>query len=634
MKEYKKQTGFSIVELLVAIAFISVIVVTISTISNFNNKVLKINEERTQTLLYGIEAAEAVKLLDWDDLIANDYYLELNANQWELLPGSELIDNRYTRTITIEDVYRENISNGHAYDQIVSSGGNIDPDTKKVIVTIDWESKSGLDKQEILEFYLHRWESDRWSQSDWAGGAGQETWADATRFSAKTSGMDISMEGVVTLKSGFLDWNNGTTTDAYNISGGSTVQDIYQVGDYAYMVTNNYSSGSEFYVFDVSDIYDVQLLDNMNISASVTGVKVDGDYAFLSSKSDNRELQVIDISNPYDIDRVAEYNISGNRNGRDVAVDGTEVYIVRRDDLSSFSILDPEDPQFLDIIDIDDYAIAMHLSEDYIFVVTEEDDKELQVFDITNPANLDQIGEYDLPGDLDATDIYVQGNRAYIGVENNPSGDELFILDISDPQTPSFLGGYEISSTIYSVSIIGPYAIIGTGDSNEELLVLDVSFPATINKAGGFDLDGFLYASQSNCSVVYGASSNTNQELLLFSTEDLDCGYSNTGNLVSSTYDTGDDQLVYNWISWSGTQPLDTTIRFQIATSNNPAGPWNFVGPDGSNSTYYDNASHNFINYSHHQNQRYLRYKVFLDTSSDLQVPVLEEVNISYSIYP
>lgn len=226
MKEYKKQSGFSIIELLVAIAFVSVIIVTISTILNFNNKVLKINEERTQTLFYVIEAAEAVKLLDWGDLVAGDYYLQLNADQWELLPGNQLIDGKYTRTISVEDVYRENSSNGHAYGEIVSSAGSLDPDTKKVVVTIDWESKSSLDKQEVLEFYLHRWNSNRWSQSDWIGGEGQETWADATRFFSKTSGMDISMEGLVTLQSGFLDWNNGTTTDSYNIPGGSTVQDI------------------------------------------------------------------------------------------------------------------------------------------------------------------------------------------------------------------------------------------------------------------------------------------------------------------------------------------------------------------------------------------------------------------------
>ena len=62
-------------------------------------------------------------------------------------------------------------------------------------------------------------------------------------------------------------------------------------------------------------------------------------------------------------------------------------------------------------------------------------------------------------------------------------------------------------------------------------------------------------------------------------------------------------------------------------------GPWTYLGPDGTSSTYYSVAASEFINYNSHQNQRYFRYKLYLDNAAELQVPILEELTISYSIY-
>ena len=118
------------------------------------------------------------------------------------------------------------------------------------------------------------------------------------------------------------------------------------------------------------------------------------------------------------------------------------------------------------------------------------------------------------------------------------------------------------------------------------------------------------------------------------STRESDCGYADSGVLESSTFDTGSDEVVYNWIAWDGAEPADTDIRFQIGTSNSISGPWGFVGPDGTGATYYTNASQEFINYTYHENQRYIRYKLFLSSQAGWQVPILEAINISYSTYP
>lgn len=634
MLNFKQQRGFSLMELLIVIAFVSTMTTLIISVSVSNNKLKYINEERTQVLFYSTEALEAIKLMDWNDLDSGDYSIELAGNIWVLNVSSQILDNKYTRTISIEDVYRLNSSNGHSYGEIVSSAGYLDPDTKKVLVTIDWASRAGIDRTEIFQTYIHRWKAERWIQTDWSGGEGQINWFDATQFDTKDLGTEIGIAGVVTLQSGYIDWNDATTTSNFDTAGNFDENDVYEKDGLAYLVTENNAYGSEFYILDVGDIYAPVELSSLDIGAAVNSVAVSGNYAYLATDHDSRELVTIDVSDPYNPNIVDYYNISGNSNAFDVVVNSTELYLARGDDLYSFSLLDPADPSYLDSIDVDENAIALFLSEDNVYVATEEDHAELRIIDVTNPANLDQIGEYNLPGSLKGTDVFVLGNTAYISTQNNGGGPEFFMLDISDPSDPVYIGDYNFNETIHSFTVVGPYALVGTNFLNAELTVIDVSVPASPSEVSSFDLAGYVLGMSANCSVIYAATSSNIGEFFIISTEVVDCGYADSGTLTSSIFDTGSDEVVYNWVAFTGSQPIDTDIRFQIATSDNPSGPWTFLGPDGTVSAYYSDSAQDFINYNVHLNQRYLRYKLFLNTDASWEVPILEEVTISYSTYP
>lgn len=627
----RSSQGFSLIELLVVISFLAVMILMILNISYFNNRLRKINEEQIQAMFYATEAMEISQLISWDNLALGDYHPVVQGDTWALAAGSELIDNKYNRTISIDIAERASSTNGHVYGPL-SEGAFVDPDTKKITVIIDWLSKTGLNKQEVLETYYHRWQANRWIQNDWIGGAGQENWASENMFYNSDAGIDVSVDGIATLLSGFLDWNNGTTTDTYGISGSTQINAVYQDGDTVYMVREDYSSGDELLIFDVSDIYNVNLMDSYDVGSSITSVVEKDGFAYMSGRS--TEFIILDVSDPYNISFADSYNIDGSSDALDVVVDETEAYILRDYKLYSFDISDPYNLQApLDEFDIDDDARRMFLSEDYIYVAAYDGNRELQIFDITNPVNLAAAGVYDLSNTQDGTDIYVKGSRAYMSVANNTSGGELFVFDVADPYNPLLLGSYEAGSTIYAITVIGPYAILGLNNSSEELRVVDISFPATINKAAGFDLDGYIYSLVANCSNIYAGTSNMSQEMLVFSTEETNCGYANAGVLESSTFDTGSDSVVYNWISWTGSAPANTSIKFQIATATDIAGPWNFAGPDGTGSSYYMTASAELINYNYHLNQRYLRYKAYLGSQASLQAPILEDVTISYSAY-
>lgn len=628
----KNKNGFSLVELLVAISFVSVIITAILTMNSFNASLWKANEDKTKAYFYASESLEAMKLISWSSLNNGDYHLVLQNNAWTLVSGEETLENKYTRNINISSVQREFNINGHVYGDIVASGF-ADPDSKKIIVTISWPDKKGNIKTLSLDNYLSRWQAERFTQTDWSGGSGQDTWSDATKFYNKTSGLENNIEGISTLVSGFLDWNNATPTSTFSLSSTYDANDIYVNGNYAYMVTENNSSGSELYILNIADPKNPSQISSLNISSAVTAVVVQDNYAYLATRGDSTELRVVNVSNINNPSIVATINLSGNSDALDVGVNNTKLYAVQGNTLHAFDISTPTSPQALDTIDLNGLGKKLFISANNIFVATQNTNQELQIIDGTNSANLQNIGGADLPGSLSGTDVFVLGSRAYISTDNNGSGaggGEFFVYDISNFSLPISLGYYDVGAKVYAFNVVGPYAILATNLSNQELKIVDVSFPATISSVTSFDLSGYILGLSANCSFIYAASASNNEELIIISTGVTDC-YATSGQLESSTFDTGATNVTYNWLAWSGSQPVNTTIRFQLATSNNSNGPWNYVGPDGSSSSYYTTAAKEFINYNNHLNQRYFRYKLFLNSQSDFQAPALEEFILSYS---
>ncbi|MBI4993446.1 hypothetical protein HZC33_00595 [Candidatus Wolfebacteria bacterium] len=108
---------------------------------------------------------------------------------------------------------------------------------------------------------------------------------------------------------------------------------------------------------------------------------------------------------------------------------------------------------------------------------------------------------------------------------------------------------------------------------------------------------------------------------------------STSGYLISSVFDSFGSSAI-NSIIWQGTQPSGTAVRFQLASSNSSNGPWNYMGPDGSSTTYYSaNPGVSMaINTANHNNQRYFRYKVILySDASQTLTPTITNIIINWS---
>lgn len=107
--------------------------------------------------------------------------------------------------------------------------------------------------------------------------------------------------------------------------------------------------------------------------------------------------------------------------------------------------------------------------------------------------------------------------------------------------------------------------------------------------------------------------------------------YNLSGSLISSSFDTGSASN-FQELRWEPiNQPAETgvdSVKFQIATNNDNL-TWEFLGPDGTSSSYYISGNQNI--HPIHSGNRYLRYKVFMETANTLFTPTINDIGFTFT---
>lgn len=157
-KYLEKNKGIGLVEILIVTAVLGVGLLAVISFLIYSRGVtfqVARTVEATSIAEEGIEAVRVMRDDGWTTNIATldagtpaTYYPVVSADKWTLTttdPGP--INNLYTRTVVVEQVGRDGA------DEILSSGGTIDPNTKKVTATVTW-TENGRNKQVQLVAYI------------------------------------------------------------------------------------------------------------------------------------------------------------------------------------------------------------------------------------------------------------------------------------------------------------------------------------------------------------------------------------------------------------------------------------------------------------------------------------------------
>jgi hypothetical protein len=109
-------------------------------------------------------------------------------------------------------------------------------------------------------------------------------------------------------------------------------------------------------------------------------------------------------------------------------------------------------------------------------------------------------------------------------------------------------------------------------------------------------------------------------------------GYAASGTFVSSPKDSnpaGGSTPIWSTFSWNATTPANTSLQFQLAGSNNPNGPFNFVGPDGTAGTFFTTSPVQLS--PQFYNLRFLEYKAFFATTNGAVTPTLNDATACFN---
>ncbi len=119
----------------------------------------------------------------------------------------------------------------------------------------------------------------------------------------------------------------------------------------------------------------------------------------------------------------------------------------------------------------------------YMYMATDELDKELRVFDVTNPLSIVEVtsANQNLPGEQNGMSLFSVGYKLYFGRQSTPSGPDFYVYDTSNPNTGlTLLGSVDIGTGVLAIRVAGKFAFIATPRVNREFQVWNIENPSNI----------------------------------------------------------------------------------------------------------------------------------------------------------
>lgn len=152
-------SGMSLVEVIVGAAIISTALIAIVGVFGGLSKLSYRNTARIQAAMLAEEGVEALKTMrdaGWTSKISplntsgTTYRLFWTGSAWtSTTTSSALIDNMFDRTFVVTPVNRDVSFN------VVSSGGSVDTNSRKIVVTVSWLDDNATTSKSLEDYIFN-----------------------------------------------------------------------------------------------------------------------------------------------------------------------------------------------------------------------------------------------------------------------------------------------------------------------------------------------------------------------------------------------------------------------------------------------------------------------------------------------
>ena len=148
----KRHNGFSLIEVVIGVTIISLSLFGLITalLSMSSLEVRSLRQTQSAYLLEeGLEAIRFLRNNDWETIanleVGADYWLIFSNDIWTISQTENQINNLFDRRLNIEAVYRDS-------DFKIQETGTLDPDTKKITITVSWPHRGATTTRTISTY--------------------------------------------------------------------------------------------------------------------------------------------------------------------------------------------------------------------------------------------------------------------------------------------------------------------------------------------------------------------------------------------------------------------------------------------------------------------------------------------------
>jgi type II secretory pathway pseudopilin PulG len=636
MKKHEtKLAAFSLVEILVALGIFVIMMSSVVFFSVDARRALQNTRKRVEASLQlekTLSSLTLYKYNNWANFISNTDQgskgIQINGNNLEITENPIEIDD-ITIGFEVTSAYRDGTGN-------LAESGTLDLHTRKVTVTASWQDFANQNHTIDTILYINDWNTSRWLQT--AESEFNQGTTDLT-FVTNTDDGEVQLETTF-----YANWcRPELTINTYDIPGQGDAKTVYAVPHQAYLGTGGNASGVAFTKLDITG-YDPPVV---NVAGQFDQYKVnavagDGNYAYLATDSNNSEVAVIQISSlPYS--EVAYFDAPGNRDADSIEIKSGVGFIGQAGYLRTFDISTPSGSlSLIGEIDVVRAISQIKILDDYAYITHTNGTVDLTIVDISDPANMSIVGTSDFTSE-NVNDIHIRedGDRVY-AVTDSITGPEFFVLDTTQKTgSRPVLGTYDSNGMdVKGVALSDEdnrAILIGYYGENYQVVIMDDETNPT--RCGGMTLG-------SNLNDVQIVKDNDGNVFSYIMTEDTmnefqiirggqgggdanGNGYFTLGTFESSIFNTTNSNPAYFTLGWDATVPSGTSISFQIRTSSTTdftGREW--VGPDGTNTSYFTTSVGDYIPVNQQGNQ-YFQYKAILE-SDTVSTPIMNSVYLDY----
>ena len=676
MLKIKKISGFSLVELIVAIGVFSVLAggVTYVVTNSYNNfygvgdkqKIAEFAQE-------GLEIARKIKDDSWTYFVSNvgsnKGVSKTAGGSWEF-SGISNVSGDLTRVILLANVSRDSQSN------IVESGGTDDPMTKKVTVTV---SGTGISDY-VISTYLTNWGDKSWTQTDWSGGVGTEYWSSSTRAYSSSTMDGITTAGALKLQytPGADTWGWSDITDFASSSQntGAYASILDEASDHWYLL-GSAGSPQRYTTTNIRSTGFGSPATSGSTGLYARASALNTHYPHLYIGGDKGVIKTVSTSTfatiktytpatnlswlyAMAVNAAGTHMYAGGTGGilfsLDIAADGT--LTCNNCTLWCDSKLPPpcayyDTPQTFS----GDVISTMYLDEtnNILYLATDNTTNALMRVNVANKAAL--VASYAYSSSIDFTDLKYIGanpsgyNRFIVGLDYNSGGDEFIIID-DNTLTSSFtkVAGVDFNSygnlyvrdiaytnnneafVLAVDAVAAPYIHIFTISDVSTLAAPSPTVQLYDSTTYGYST---VYYHPIDYSNKYGGIfagwtySGASTPRTTFIEQDVVAGigtYAASGDLVSSKFDLGSADKDLHTLTVNQDIPTDCVITITFSADDNSSFSSATTQEFTSTGATYTTAFNADMS-----GQRWIKYTVAMtNCNSNASTPTLYDLKLNY----